>query len=987
MTMRSRRSCSLTTTTTNPAKFYDCVLAMDSGNGSSNNDNRGPRSGFGHNFHIPTSLQNVFRNINQAFSHNHPAQQSSTQEVIMTDANTLEPVGANAHSSEATLVRDRTPIPETLVPPPHVETSHSSLEDVEMLASSIPSLQTQSAHDDDEDSMPDLRSVSDSDESDDGQASHVEPPPTFHPVEDDNDSEWTDDEDDLPPLEPITGNRRARVEDDIDEARDRRHPSERVGGPTSPPTPPPQPSNAQQRLPVGNQTFLDGFLGPIFGMNPLNGNTFQGTGPGGDNIAVEHTGEGVAHPPRPQNNPNNGRVLRVVPILTAGFTFTIPLGGPPNQNRGGPGAPPPGAPGENAPSDAGSRDDFLQAFADFLQQMQQFGGLDDNREDPDRAKKLIAGLEAVPRGLVQRLERVGGAPGGHVDGTDTTDSSSPGCAICWDTLLDAESDSFKPKAPEEPVATTEADTNVPIGADSSSAPSLPTSDPSLLNSSPEEPSVPVQPKIISLPCAHVFHESCLLPWFTRAKQATCPTCRFNIDPENLTHSPLPRQPFNFGAPRPASQATGADPAAQPVPSADPAAQPVPSAAQAAPAPEAPPVPNAENVAGGPPPTGPFTPEPTAAGPAPGAQPTAAQAFPNFFNGGQGGQGFTMLNAMPIGPGTTVHFLQFPAGGSPFDFLTRRDGGAPTPGTGGAMPPPPPPPPLPRTRTQSLPNMADNRPFGGPQAGDFVTVGLDLIFEEMPVPQTPPHPDGHSHPQGEQQPQEHSQEQHQTQERPQNQTQGPTPGQVPQEFQAFINNLIQNAARTFMPMPIPLFNPTSPQGQPQPGQAQPPADGAQAPHADAPQSPPSGAQPIPPFNIPRVHPIRPTRPMPPRRERKTWTLPSAPGPSLRQRVEQKEREAGLRCCDPSCGIGPSDEDPVPEMLAASMKQVSIHPLSHPGEGAVCAHKFHPSCLVSAERVAGWGGEDKSEPHVEVSCPVCRDVGCVTREEWEEGVCSV
>ena len=27
--------------------------------------------------------------------------------------------------------------------------------------------------------------------------------------------------------------------------------------------------------------------------------------------------------------------------------------------------------------------------------------------------------------------------------------------------------------------------------------------------------------------------------------------------------------------------------------------------------------------------------------------------------------------------------------------------------------------------------------------------------------------------------------------------------------------------------------------------------------------------------------------------------------------------------------------------------------------MCEHKFHPSCLVSAERVAGWGGEDKKE----------------------------
>ena len=39
----------------------------------------------------------------------------------------------------------------------------------------------------------------------------------------------------------------------------------------------------------------------------------------------------------------------------------------------------------------------------------------------------------------------------------------------------------------------------------------------------------------------------------------------------------------------------------------------------------------------------------------------------------------------------------------------------------------------------------------------------------------------------------------------------------------------------------------------------------------------------------------------------WTLPPAPGPTLRQRIEHREREAGLRCYDVSCGVGPSDED--------------------------------------------------------------------------------
>ncbi|KIJ64582.1 hypothetical protein HYDPIDRAFT_90429 [Hydnomerulius pinastri MD-312] len=175
----------------------------------------------------------------------------------------------------------------------------------------------------------------------------------------------------------------------------------------------------------------------------------------------------------------------------------------------------------------------------------------------------------------------------------------------------------------------------------------------------------------------------------------------------------------------------------------------------------------------------------------------------------------------------------------------------------------------------------------------------------------------------------------------------------------------------------------------------PADGAaQAAPGPLPQA--AGPHPAPATGSPQAAPrpppprpnfFRPMRPMPPRRERKSWTLPPAPGPSLRQRVEQREREEGLRCFDTSCGIGPSDEFPL--LSPSSRKHVSIHP-HHDHDrsisGAVCAHTFHPACLVSAERVAGWGdeGKSKTEPLVEVSCPVCRAVGCVTREEWEEGV---
>jgi len=46
-------------------------------------------------------------------------------------------------------------------------------------------------------------------------------------------------------------------------------------------------------------------------------------------------------------------------------------------------------------------------------------------------------------------------------------------------------------------------------------------------------------------------------------------------------------------------------------------------------------------------------------------------------------------------------------------------------------------------------------------------------------------------------------------------------------------------------------------------------------------------------------------------------------------------------------------------------------------------------VSAERVAGWGPDNEREREragglVQVSCPVCRAVGVVPRNDWEKGV---
>ncbi|KAJ7750480.1 hypothetical protein DFH07DRAFT_827965 [Mycena maculata] len=135
----------------------------------------------------------------------------------------------------------------------------------------------------------------------------------------------------------------------------------------------------------------------------------------------------------------------------------------------------------------------------------------------------------------------------------------------------------------------------------------------------------------------------------------------------------------------------------------------------------------------------------------------------------------------------------------------------------------------------------------------------------------------------------------------------------------------------------------------------------------------------------------------------WSPPPAPGPTLRDRVERREREAGLRCCDASCGVGPSDEEPwaetselgvVPVLRplssSASTSTVNANPSSKDGvkEGAeratACAHTFHASCLVSAQRArGGWREPTAAEEEVPVVCSVCRAEGVVPREAWEAG----
>ena len=151
-----------------------------------------------------------------------------------------------------------------------------------------------------------------------------------------------------------------------------------------------------------------------------------------------------------------------------------------------------------------------------------FHSFPEEKEDPERAKKLVDGLEEVPVGLVRRLERVGSGGGGI--GEDESKGGDAGCAVCWDRLLREEVEQERAEESTESQGGSES-----MNVDGEAG-----------ESTKEEDFEPKYPKVVSLPCAHVFHAECLIPWFSQPRHTTCPTCRFNIDPDNLTYV-SPRQ--------------------------------------------------------------------------------------------------------------------------------------------------------------------------------------------------------------------------------------------------------------------------------------------------------------------------------------------------------------------------------------------------------------------------------------------------------------
>lgn len=827
-------------------------------------------------------------------------------------------------------------------------------------------------------SMPDLLSDgwSDSDSSQDARDVEMDITP------DDNDDNWVDEDEEMPPFRstlPVdqasATDRRARVEEKVEPQSSQ---------PNHPPNPAPQPrshtgpgsSQPFPTLPPWNfglgTARPPGRLFPLFPDPSGSSGNGNNTTPRGDTTANLHSQP--PQPSQPDRNTASGDAQqnargpqfhahtfilgmdgtgRPVPIPPGAFSAmfnqfrpatpqsqaqTPQPGQPPDQpdeNRNQPRQP--GDPGQAPPfvdfvfggmgpfppfpapvdpelqppaDDAGNGGGpepgrGAPAWADFLRAM--LGGEQpEEGEDPERAEKLVKGLEHVPVGLVKRMTRVDSVPRACEDSSGTDGGEVPGCAICWDSLL--------PEDPAEdaklhPNSTTSTSEHPTEGSDSKPAASDPTPDGD--NST----------TIICLPCSHVFHASCLVPWFSKPRHTTCPTCRFDIDPKNLTYTP-PRRP----RPTPAT-ATAPPNNAQP--------QPVPNSTIPATNPPATPPSAAhqeqdhqhQN------PLDPVTDEPDR-NPEVHFEPPVF--IPDFFAAHPQRTFFDMFR----GPATlqTQDREQQGHDQPPREAQTETPN-IPPPifgfGFGPQQPPvfgPPPPPGHPAHDTHGTaahaPHDQGNNPH--PEA----------------EPQPAPFPDftrggvGHAHFQA--------------------------PGiavdftlHVPAE-QGLDPERISQAVREQAAAFMRFF-----------------AGGGRGPGMGQ----PTGSAPTPgPGGVNHV-PETPTE----------WMPPSAPGPTLRQRVEAKERQAGLRCDDPSCGIGPSDEDPFPTVFSdpnsSSVKRVGI--LKEGGEEAVCCHVLHPACLVSADRCAGWGERDRptndgSEENEVVSCPVCRSVGQVQREVWDEGV---
>ncbi|KAG2009593.1 hypothetical protein CC2G_012508 [Coprinopsis cinerea AmutBmut pab1-1] len=984
-----------------------------------------------------------------------------------------------------------------------------------------------SSQDEDED-MPALQSISDSDSDVENDVHEVE----MHTLVDDPPLPEITPAGSVPAPTPTTSvprpNRRARVEDDEDDERDRRHPSERISTPLA--------SNGQSTASSSSAASRNSSTPPSNANPrpqtrthplPFPFNLFTPPPPPSQPRTQPTPAAEATEAPRPPP-----AQPQLPPFLSGGIAISIDIGGdqPPVFNAT------PFNPGGNPDTGA----DGPQNFADFFTNpgfLNDLFGIEPDVDDPERAERLINGLEEVPIGLVKRLERVGGMTGAN--GTELSGGDS-GCAVCWEKLLDPE----LLEAYEKQLQNGEKDNKVEL------------------------------PKIVSLPCAHVFHAECLRPWFSRPKQTTCPTCRFNIDPENLTFVPY-RQRRRAQQERAQREAQASATNTTPAPASTTSSGAAGPSATAAPSASTSTSEASQEARGrmGPPPVPNTNPNPQpsrrpSSEPPTNRRPRPATGFgPEVVQSFAVPGGHVVIVNHPIGIITDAQGRPTGGSGQRTQANTGANGqeGATSPpaaaaagssanaGTSDAsastatpQPASPPvfgPPPPPSTTTPPNATRRTTMPGGGNLPPGVVAFDLHLPFP-LPFMQPP------------QQPANNNNAANTTSNAanpstptpsaapatpPQQEARGgqpaPPPLRLPRMGFAGVNFANRQPAQpmSFGELLRAMYAPppTNENGEGATNNAAPTDANAEAGPSTSTAQPaqseattetasnPSSRQSTPSGNDSNATNTSATNengsgndanananaegaanpqneqdaftnfarsfanslnnpaflfrllmgaalaggPMPggglgatfgvplgggaaggaapgagagargPRTEqpKKDWTPPPAPGPTLRQRVERREREAGLRCCDVSCGVGPSDDDPFVSLTDAVKRQFSIRP--KPAEGstlldeadtlaatsssdslstsasssassstnagadgkasstegpkqrveAVCPHTFHSSCLVSAERVASRGADAvMRDGVVEVSCPVCRGEGCVSRGDWEQGV---
>ena len=145
-----------------------------------------------------------------------------------------------------------------------------------------------------------------------------------------------------------------------------------------------------------------------------------------------------------------------------------------------------------------TRHQIIQQFVSFISNRMRD---QDAEREPDhlRAHAVIDGLEPVSKGLLSRYEVVRG---------EDHPQRRASCAVCYDPLdLDFPYD-LEGHDPAEPVQTENKNLSLAL------------------------PYHAAFPEVVAFPCLHLFHSDCLLPWLSR--KTTCPTCRFDVDPDSLT---------------------------------------------------------------------------------------------------------------------------------------------------------------------------------------------------------------------------------------------------------------------------------------------------------------------------------------------------------------------------------------------------------------------------------------------------------------------